>query len=42
VAHLQIYPIPPTLATIEALAPIVEEARHSVPAEDEGCALPCP
>jgi alkanesulfonate monooxygenase SsuD/methylene tetrahydromethanopterin reductase-like flavin-dependent oxidoreductase (luciferase family) len=28
VAHLQIYPIPPTLATIEALAPILEEARR--------------
>jgi alkanesulfonate monooxygenase SsuD/methylene tetrahydromethanopterin reductase-like flavin-dependent oxidoreductase (luciferase family) len=28
VAHLQIYPIPPTLATIEALAPVLEEARR--------------
>ncbi|MDP9363635.1 MAG: LLM class flavin-dependent oxidoreductase [Chloroflexota bacterium] len=28
VSHLQIYPIPPTLATIEALAPVVELARR--------------
>ena len=28
VAHLQIYPIPPTLATIEALVPIIEEVRR--------------
>jgi alkanesulfonate monooxygenase SsuD/methylene tetrahydromethanopterin reductase-like flavin-dependent oxidoreductase (luciferase family) len=36
VSHLQIYPIPPTLATIEALVPIIEEARQSAPDEDEG------
>jgi alkanesulfonate monooxygenase SsuD/methylene tetrahydromethanopterin reductase-like flavin-dependent oxidoreductase (luciferase family) len=35
VAHLQIYPIPPTLTTIETLAPISEEARRSVPDTDE-------
>jgi alkanesulfonate monooxygenase SsuD/methylene tetrahydromethanopterin reductase-like flavin-dependent oxidoreductase (luciferase family) len=29
VAHLQIYPIPPTLATIEALGPVLEEVRRS-------------
>ena len=28
VSHLQIYPIPPTLATIEALVPILEEVRR--------------
>jgi alkanesulfonate monooxygenase SsuD/methylene tetrahydromethanopterin reductase-like flavin-dependent oxidoreductase (luciferase family) len=28
VSHLQIYPIPPTLATIEALVPVLEEARQ--------------
>ena len=28
VSHLQIYPIPPTLATIEALIPILEEVRR--------------
>ena len=28
VSHLQIYPIPPTLATIGALAPVLEEARR--------------
>ena len=27
VSHIQIYPIPPTLATIETLAPVVEEMR---------------
>jgi alkanesulfonate monooxygenase SsuD/methylene tetrahydromethanopterin reductase-like flavin-dependent oxidoreductase (luciferase family) len=31
VGHLQIYPIPPTLATIEALAQVVEEVRRSSP-----------
>jgi len=31
VSHLQIYPIPPTLATIEALVPILEEVRRPVP-----------
>ena len=36
VSHLQIYPIPPTLTTIEALVPIMEEARRAVPAQDEG------
>jgi alkanesulfonate monooxygenase SsuD/methylene tetrahydromethanopterin reductase-like flavin-dependent oxidoreductase (luciferase family) len=36
VSHLQIYPIPPTLATIEALVPIIEEARQAAPDEDEG------
>jgi hypothetical protein len=36
VSHLQIYPIPPTLAAIEALVPIIEEARQSAPDEDEG------
>ena len=36
VSHLQIYPIPPTLATIEALVPILEAVRRSVPDEDEG------
>ena len=36
VSHLQMYPIPPTLATIEALVPILEEARRSVPDKDEG------
>ena len=36
VDHLQIYPIPPTLTTIEALAPIIEEARRLVPVKDEG------
>ena len=28
VSHLQLYPIPPTLATIEALGPILAEARR--------------
>ena len=28
VVHLQIYPIPPTVATIEALAPVMEEVRR--------------
>ena len=28
VSHLQIYPIPPTLHTIEALAPVLEKARR--------------
>ena len=28
VSHLQIYPIPPTLATIEALVPVLELARR--------------
>jgi len=28
VSHLQIYPIPPTLATIEALVPVLEEVRR--------------
>jgi alkanesulfonate monooxygenase SsuD/methylene tetrahydromethanopterin reductase-like flavin-dependent oxidoreductase (luciferase family) len=28
VSHLQMYPIPPTMATIEALVPIIEEARR--------------
>ncbi|MDF2760446.1 MAG: putative F420-dependent oxidoreductase, partial [Thermomicrobiales bacterium] len=36
VSHLQIYPIPPTVATIEALAPIIEEARRSASDEDAG------
>ena len=36
VAHLQIYPIPPTLATIEALVPVLEEARR--PASNEQAA----
>ena len=27
-SHLQMYPIPPTMATIEALVPIIEEARR--------------
>ena len=31
VSHLQIYPIPPTSATIEALAPVLEEARRPAP-----------
>jgi alkanesulfonate monooxygenase SsuD/methylene tetrahydromethanopterin reductase-like flavin-dependent oxidoreductase (luciferase family) len=34
VSHLQVYPIPPTLATIEALAPVLEEARR--PGTGEG------
>ncbi len=34
VSHLQIYPIPPTLATIAALVPILEEVRRSVPSKD--------
>ena len=34
VSHLQIYPIPPTLATIEALVPILEEVRR--PVSDKG------
>lgn len=33
VSHLQMYPIPPTLATIEALVPVLEEVRRSAPAE---------
>jgi hypothetical protein len=36
VSHLQIYPIPPTLATIEALVPILDEVRRPVPENDEG------
>jgi hypothetical protein len=36
VSHLQMYPIPPTLATIEALVPILEEVRRPVPENDEG------
>jgi alkanesulfonate monooxygenase SsuD/methylene tetrahydromethanopterin reductase-like flavin-dependent oxidoreductase (luciferase family) len=36
VSHLQIYPIPPTLATIEALVPILEEASRPVSEKDEG------
>ncbi len=28
VSHLQIYPIPPTVATIEALVPVLEEVRQ--------------
>lgn len=31
VSHLQMYPIPPTLATIEAFAPILAEARRPSP-----------
>ena len=36
VSHLQIYPIPPNLATIEALAPVLAEARRPAPGEDGG------
>jgi hypothetical protein len=35
VSHLQIYPIPPTLATIEALAPFIEEARRPMAGRDQ-------
>jgi len=35
VSHLQIYPIPPTLATIEALVPVLEAVRRPGPETDE-------
>ncbi len=36
VSHLQIYPIPPTLATIEQLGAVVEEVRRGTPGEQAG------